>query len=165
MILYYNNTLLHTALKEVKEFNEGLNKNSDIMFEQMYKNKGIGLAANQIGLDIRLIVYDAAKYGGNKLSLVNPKIIKKIGKTNIDREGCLSAPGIEVEIKRFPEIIIEAQKLDGTKIVFIAKDYEARILQHEIDHINGIMCVDKTDSKNKNLIKFKLKQIFGDFRA
>lgn len=113
-----------------------------MLFEQMagamYENKGIGLAANQIGIDKQMLVIDV---GEGLIKLANPKILKKSGK-DIMEEGCLSVPDINVEVKRAKTISIEALDENGNKIRIDADGLFAKTLQHEIDHLCGVLIID-----------------------
>lgn len=115
------------------------------MIEAMYKNDGIGLAAPQIGKNIRICVIGKAadKKMEDDLILVNPVWEKTGKKTNVDLEGCLSVPGAFGKVKRFARIYVTAWDKDGNKIEFEAKNFLARVIQHEVDHLDGILFIDK----------------------
>jgi peptide deformylase len=110
------------------------------MKKTMIKNKGVGLAANQIGKDISIFVaYDGKKF----YEFINPQIIKFIGEPVELEEGCLSLPGVWGLVKRYPEVIVEYKNLRNKKKKLKAKDLLAQIIQHEIDHLNGTLFIDK----------------------
>ncbi len=115
------------------------------MFQVMYENEGVGLAANQVGLPFQLLVMnpegDPEKKEG-ELVLINPVIQKRSGKVE-DNEGCLSFPGIHADVVRAEQITFEAIMLDGAVKRFEWKGHPARIVQHETDHLNGISFVDR----------------------
>ncbi|KKQ28128.1 MAG: Peptide deformylase [Candidatus Magasanikbacteria bacterium GW2011_GWC2_37_14] len=122
------------------------------MSPKMYTSDGIGLAAPQVGYNIRLCIIgkEALKLDKkNKLPvefdliLVNPTWQKTSRKTNIDEEGCLSVPGIIGKVKRQSDIEVEAWNEKGEKIKFAAHNYFARVIQHEVDHLDGILFIDK----------------------
>lgn len=135
----YPAKILRQKAKEVGEVTDEIRKLASFLVQAMYQHQGIGLAANQIGLDLQLAVADA----GNGLKiLINPKIIKAEGQTE-EEEGCLSFPGTFFKIKR-PKII-EMETLDrmGRPIKIKAQDLEARAICHEIDHLNGKLIIDR----------------------
>lgn len=124
------------------------------MLETMYANQGIGLAAPQVGILKRILVLDV---GDGSRAFINPKIINGTGKA-VGEEGCLSVPGTSLEIKRFEHVIVEAWNVNGEKFTVKASDILARCLQHEIDHLNGILILDKANFWQKT--KKKISKIF-----
>ncbi|PIT88769.1 MAG: peptide deformylase [Candidatus Magasanikbacteria bacterium CG10_big_fil_rev_8_21_14_0_10_36_32] len=115
------------------------------MIETMYAKDGVGLAAPQIGQSLAICVI-AKKYTPNQktdLILINPEWEKMSLQKTIDDEGCLSVPNIFGEVKRYKKIKVYGQNIRGEKMEFPAEDYFARILQHEIDHLNGILFIEK----------------------
>lgn len=110
----------------------------------MYAARGVGLAAPQLGHSIRLLVYDA---GEGLRPLINPKITKMKGEQLEPEEGCLSIPGLRGIVPRAYEIQVQAQDASGRPIRFKAVEFEARIIQHELDHLNGVLFIDLADPK------------------
>jgi len=153
-IIKYPNPILRKKCEEVKELTEGIKNLGWDMIETMVENEGIGLAASQIGELKRIIIVQAEK--GPEV-FINPKIIKKSKETEIGEEGCLSFPGLFLKIKRKKEIEIEAINLNGEKIQMKIKGLLARIFQHEIDHLDGILIIDKINLWQR----LKLKYGFG----
>jgi len=153
-IITYPNPLLRKKCQEVKEITEDIKKLSQEMIKIMIENKGIGLAAPQVGIPKRIII--ALTNEGPK-AFINPKIIKKTKETEIMEEGCLSFPGLFLEIKRWKGVEIEALDGNGNKIK--ADGLLARILQHEIDHLDGILFIDRISFWQKLKIKKKLKEL------
>lgn len=146
----FNEEVLRKKAELVEKIDDEIKKLVFDMVETMEANGGIGLAAPQIGVSKRVIVVQ-----GNPL--INPKILKKKGAKLFDEEGCLSFPDIYIEIKRFDEIEIEALSIEGKKIEFEAKGLLARVIQHEIDHIDGIPFFNRLGLIEK--VKFKLKHL------
>ncbi|MBU1087451.1 MAG: peptide deformylase [Candidatus Omnitrophica bacterium] len=109
------------------------------MLDLMYEKKGIGLAAVQVGILKRVITIDI---GQGPIVLVNPIIIKKRGKKIAMEEGCLSLPNITVKVSRCAQVVLKAMNVSGENVKFEATDLLARVLQHEIDHLNGRMIID-----------------------
>lgn len=159
-ITKYGTPILRKRLEDVTEFGEPLKKIVEDMFETMYEVRGIGLAANQVGIDQRIIVLDGGPHyeGCEKIALVNPDIIESSGEDAMI-EGCLSIPGLEGEVIRATEITIKAQDLDGKEVLIKATDMQARIYQHECDHINGKMYVDRVSTTTRSLLESKLKKL------
>ncbi len=110
------------------------------MVKIMKANEGIGLAAPQAGQSLRIIVIE---YSEGALALINPKITRKSFKKDIMEEGCLSLPDIRKDVKRSIKITIKALNLKGEPVKLKAEGLLARIIQHEIDHLNGILIIDK----------------------
>lgn len=114
------------------------------MIETMYCADGVGLAAPQIGQNIRLAIIGKEGTTDKKdWILINPKIVKHSWKRVKDEEGCLSVPGVRKEVARFAKITIKALDVKGKPINFQAEDLFARVIQHEIDHLDGILIIDK----------------------
>lgn len=154
-IRLYGDSVLRRKSREVKEMNEDIQKLIDNMAKLMYKNKGLGLAAPQVGILKRVIVADV---GDGLISLVNPKILWRQGKDTM-AEGCLSIPGINLEIKRSKEVIVEGLTREGEKVQLGAVGLLARVLQHEIDHLDGVLIVDRVPKKKIKPIKKELDKI------
>jgi peptide deformylase len=112
------------------------------MMRIMRKAHGIGLAAPQVGLSQRLIVIAPPDY--KPTALINPKIIKAEGE-QIGQEGCLSIPGLYGDVKRFEYVEVEAMDRKGRELIFELDGLAARVVQHEIDHLDGILFIDKVD--------------------
>jgi len=150
---FYPEAILRRKTQPVKKFDEELHRILKDMAQIMYTNKGVGLAANQVGLDLSLLVADA----GDKLyKLVNPKIILKQGK-EIMEEGCLSIPGICVKVKRAKKIKVQAQDEYGKPLIIETEGLLSRILQHEIDHLKGKLIIDYLGFFKRILLKIRLK--------
>ncbi len=146
----FNEKVLRKKAEPVEKIDGEIKKLVFDMVETMKVNDGVGLAAPQVGVSKRVIVVQ-----GNPL--INPKILKKKGVMLFAEEGCLSFPNIYIEIKRFDEIEIEALDIEGKKIELEAKGLLARVIQHEIDHIDGILFFNRLGLIEK--IKFKLKHL------
>lgn len=141
-----NNTILRQMAEKV-DFSDtalDLRKLSLDMIDTMKKEKGVGLAGPQIGKLKRIIVISPEK---NPEVLINPKITYFSKDTDIQTEGCLSLPGIEVSVERSKKIRYSYRDLDGKKVKGKAKGLKARVIQHEVDHLNGVLIVDKPYEK------------------
>ncbi len=140
---------------DVTSFDKELKILTDNMFATMYKNNGVGLAAPQIGLSKKIVVIDLQekdKKEPEKYILINPQIIESSGSTSCE-EGCLSVPGYHEIVKRKENVTVKFQKLDGTEEVIFASGMLAICMQHEIDHLNGILFVDKISTLKKGFFK------------
>ncbi|HEX9503368.1 MAG TPA: peptide deformylase [Patescibacteria group bacterium] len=127
----------------VKNFDQELLDLADEMIETCRKANGIGLAAPQIGKSIRMCIIDLEHMGLPAFALVNPKITKKSWSKVEMEEGCLSIPGVFGIVKRPKKITVEAQNLEGTKTKFVASGLLSRVIQHEVDHLDGILFTSK----------------------
>jgi len=137
-----DNPVLRQEAKEVKEITAQIKQLVLDMTETMETKDGLGLAASQVGQSLQIII---AKPEPNKeaLVLINPQIKKTSRKKDIMIEGCLSLPNIEVPVERAVKITVQALDLNSQKIKIKAKGLLARVIQHEIDHLEGILIVDK----------------------
>ncbi len=154
-IRLYGDPILRRKSREVKEINGDIRKLIDNMAKLMYKNKGIGLAAPQVGMLKRVIIADV---GEGLVSLVNPRILWRQGKNTMS-EGCLSIPGINLEVKRSKEVIVEGLTKEGEKVQLGAVGILARVLQHEINHLDGILIIDRVPKKKIKPLKRELDKI------
>jgi len=141
----YPDSVLRKKCEEVKEIDEEIKVLIRDMFETMYANKGIGLSASQVGILKKIAVVDV---GGDPKVFINPKILAKKGKV-ISEEGCLSVPEVFLEMKRAKEITVEALNERGEKFTIEATGLLARCLQQEIDHLNGILILNRISFWNK----------------
>ncbi|HBT20057.1 MAG TPA: peptide deformylase [Peptococcaceae bacterium] len=139
-IVKIGDPVLRERAQEVKEVNDTIKKLLKNMADTMYDAKGVGLAAPQIGVSKRVIVVDV---GEGLVELVNPEIIELSDETEIDIEGCLSIPGVQGEVERAKRIRVKGLDGDGNNVIINAEDFFARALQHEIDHLDGVLFVDK----------------------
>ena len=146
--------ILRRKAVEVRNFDFSLSSLTENMFETMYDSKGIGLAAPQIGISQRLIVIDIEEIDADfpPLALVNPTITESSGE-KLGEEGCLSLPDFRAIVRRSTEISINAQNIDGQAVHFSAQGLMARVLQHEIDHLDGILITDRLRPEDQELLE------------
>ncbi|OGS18218.1 MAG: peptide deformylase [Elusimicrobia bacterium RIFOXYA2_FULL_40_6] len=154
----YGDPVLKQKSALVTEFDKELRGLIILMKDFMYTNRGIGLAAPQLGISKRVIVADT---GEGFRAFVNPKIIWSQGKQR-EEEGCLSIPGIRLEIKRANEIVLEGFDNKFEPVQTGALGIFARVLQHEIDHLDGILIVDRIPKKRLKTIRDELAVIKRD---
>ena len=149
-IRVFGDPVLKTKAAEVTDVDAKLVTLADQMLELMYTAPGLGLAAPQIGVQKQLFVYDA---GDGPHTLVNPTIRESSGEWGYD-EGCLSIPGLYVEIARPKEVLLHGWDLDGNEITLEADELTARLFQHELDHLNGVLMFERmTDDQRKEALK------------
>jgi peptide deformylase len=145
---YYGDPILRQKAKKVHHFDSSLPKLVQDMFETMHANDGVGLAAPQIGLSMRLFVVKGTDRETNtsfKLAMLNPEIVKSEGE-QIGLDGCLSIPGYYgVNVRRADHVVVKGQDIHGKTMRVSAQGYYAWALQHEIDHLNGILYLDRID--------------------
>lgn len=158
-ILVYGNKLLRGKSSEITEFDEDLRKLVNKMYDTMYKAGGIGLAAPQVGVMKRLVVLDILHYEGPKIALINPVIKSRSRLTDIHEEGCLSVPGIRGDVVRSKKIEIEAWDVEGKTVVLKAREMFARVVQHETDHLDGILFIDHLDELGREQVNTELEKI------
>ncbi len=141
-VITAENAILRQKAKKVHRFDPSISKLINDMFETMHEAHGVGLAAPQIALSLRIFV---AEYEERKVALVNPEIIKAEGE-ELGTEGCLSIPGyVGDNIRRATKVVVKGQNAHGKTIKVTAEGWFARILQHEIDHLDGILFLDRLD--------------------
>jgi len=151
-IIKYPESVLRKKCEEIEKITEEIKELIGDMKRIMIENKGIGLAAPQIGESKRIIVIMTEK---GPEAFVNPKIIDKSQETEIMEEGCLSFPGLFFKIKRAKDIKIKATNINGNTVEISADGMLARIFQHEIDHLDGILFVDRLPFWQRLKLKIK----------
>ncbi len=160
-ILIYPEKRLRKKSQTVEKINKKIQKLLDDLADTMYNAPGVGLAAPQIGENVRVLVVDiSTKEEENSLmELINPAITDSSG-TQSSEEGCLSIPGYYGNITRKKKVTVEAVNRDGEKFKIEAEDILARVLQHEIDHLDGILFFDKMAKLKKELFIKKIDKTF-----
>ena len=153
----FNDSVLREKCKKVRKVDKKIKKLLVSMAQTMKKGQGVGLAAPQVGVLKRAITVQTDLKGRRILVLVNPKILKKSKETEISEEGCLSFPNIFLKIKRAKEIEIEGLDINGEKIKMKTQGLLARVFQHEVDHLDGILFFNRLSFIKK--IGFKLKRL------
>ncbi len=159
-IVKYGDPVLETPTKTVEKFDEEFRKLTDDMFESMYAAQGVGLAAPQIGIGMRVTVIDVTN-GKNpeaKLVCANPQIVHAEGEQN-EEEGCLSIPGFRGRVMRPAYVTIRAQNLTGEEFEMRGEGLLARAFCHEIDHLDGILFINHLSILKRDLIKRKIRKL------
>jgi peptide deformylase len=158
-ILKYGGAVLHAPARAVPEIDDGIRALLADMVTTMYAAPGIGLAAPQIGVPLRLIVIDLSVGEDKKqlIRLVNPEILERSGEQQHE-EGCLSIPGFAGNPKRSARVVVRGLDPEGKPQRFEATELLARAFCHEIDHIDGLLFVDRLSPLKRDLMKRKLKK-------
>jgi peptide deformylase len=159
-ILTYPDNFLRQPTKPIEDIDGTTQKIIENMSCTMYESKGIGLAAIQVGFDKSLIVYDVLQ-GEEKRSLqvlINPKIIESNGRIISEKEGCLSVPDLRADVKRAESILVEGFDKEGKPMRIDAEGHLAIVLQHEIDHLKGILFLDHISALKRELYKRRIKK-------
>jgi len=158
-IIVYPDPFLKKKTVSVKAFDKKLQKTVRKMFDMMYKENGVGLAANQIGVPYNIVVINPTKKKADEIIMVNPKITNAGGIVCEEEEGCLSVPGLAAKVKRFTKVSCEFHDLEGKKLKADIEGLLARVAQHEIDHLNGILFIDRLpEGEREVLIKKYLSE-------
>ena len=157
---FYGDPVLRQKARPVQSFTPEITELAAAMFECMYREAGLGLAAPQVGLPQRLFVIDVEDPEGVRVkrAFVNPVIVERTG-TTVGEEGCLSIPGIRADVKRAAQVVVEARDERGAAFRMSAKGLLARAIQHETDHLDGVLFVDRLSAIHRKLLEGKLKRI------
>jgi peptide deformylase len=156
-ILVYPDERLHTVAEKVEAVTPEIRQLINDMAETMYAAPGVGLAATQVDVHLRVIVIDESEDRGSLKVFINPEIIDGTG-TAEREEGCLSVPGIYDKVKRFAHIKVRALNREGESFVLEADELLAVCIQHEMDHLEGKVFVEYLSQLKQNRIKTKLKK-------
>ncbi|AAU38808.1 peptide deformylase [[Mannheimia] succiniciproducens] len=157
-VLIYPDERLKTIAEPVTEFNDELQTFIDDMFETMYQEEGIGLAATQVDVHKRVITIDITGEKTEQLVLINPELLDGEGETGIE-EGCLSLPGLRGFVPRKEKVTVKALNRQGEEFTLHADGLLAICIQHEIDHLNGIVFADYLSPLKRNRMKEKLVKL------
>jgi peptide deformylase len=145
----YGDPVLNEVTTEVDNIDGRVAQLAETMIATMYEAPGVGLAANQVGVQKRLFVYDK---GDGPIVVVNPSIVESDGEWTY-LEGCLSVPGLSWEITRANAVHLVGFDLDGNEISVEADEFEGRIFQHEMDHLNGVLLIERLDADQRKEAK------------
>ncbi len=159
-IVTYPDPFLKTTTRPVKDINGDLQQLINDMAETMYAAPGIGLAATQVGIDLSLLIYDIAprENGTDLRVLINPRIIEAEGDVVSENEGCLSVPDYTADVKRSERVLVECVDREGRPQRIEVDDMHSIVLQHEIDHLNGVLFIDRISSLKRGLYKRRIQK-------
>lgn len=151
--------VLRKKAEPVTTINEPIRRLLDDMVQTMHASRGVGLAAPQVGVSKRIIVIDTSvgEDDGMVLKVINPEIIASEGE-QMEEEGCLSIPGEYEPIRRAEKVTVQAMDLDGNTYTLEAEGFLSRIFQHEIDHLNGVLFIDRLPSFKRDTVKKTIKR-------
>ena len=161
-IVLLGEEVLRTPGEEIADFDDDLRGLVEDMFETMYHAEGIGLAAPQIGVSLRLCVLDVSEKDAPEsgpLALVNPVVSEASRKTDKAPEGCLSIPGLEEVVSRSEQVTVKGFDPHGEPLEIQAEGLLGRALQHEIDHLDGILFIDRVSPLQRRMLLKKWKKI------
>ncbi|PJG58705.1 peptide deformylase [Aeromonas cavernicola] len=162
-VLRFPDERLRTVAAPVETFTPALQQIVDDMFETMYAEEGIGLAATQVDIHQRIIVIDVSEHREHPLVLINPEVISQSGSTGIE-EGCLSVPEQRALVPRFEQIKVRALDRHGQSFELEADDLLAICIQHEMDHLMGKLFVDYLSPLKRQRIRQKLEKMAREDR-
>jgi len=148
---YLGDPVLRKKARKLDKITPSVRETIDAMWDLMKKSSGIGLAAPQAGLSQRVIVVDTREEG-EQYSLVNPEIVWAGEEETPLSEGCLSIPGVEAEVVRPRQVRVKGLTEEGRPVEIEAKDLLAKVMQHEIDHLNGVLFIDRLEEREKERI-------------
>jgi peptide deformylase len=154
-IRVFGDPVLRQRAREITDIDGRLAALADDMFETMYAAPGLGLAAPQVGVQQRLFVYDV---GEGPRTLVNPVIVESDGEWQFD-EGCLSVPGLSWDIVRPKRIHMTGRDLDGNEVSVEADELESRLFQHELDHLDGVLLIERLDEDQRREARRALREL------
>ena len=159
-ILRYGERPLHDKAAEVTAFDDGLQRLIDDMIETMYAAPGVGLAATQVGVLRRVFVVDLSvgRTASDLIVMVNPSFVSREG-TQLEEEGCLSAPGFNATVVRPRQAVVSGFDRHGNEQRIEAKDLLARAFQHEIDHLDGVVFIDRLRGIKREMIVRKIQKL------
>lgn len=159
-IYKYPDAVLKLKAEPVSEVSDDIRRLIDDMLETMYAAPGIGLAAPQVGVSKRVIVIDISHHYPETpvLSLINPVITFKEGEI-CEEEGCLSVPEYQADVTRFSHVKVKALDRNGNEVEVEGEDLMARALQHEIDHLDGILFIDRISALKREMYKRRIKKL------
>lgn len=159
-ILRYPDTRLHTVASQVKQVDARVRRLVDDMIETMYAAPGIGLAATQVGVPLRVFVVDLSvgRDPSGLIVMVNPAFVEREG-TQLEEEGCLSAPGFNATVVRPQRAVLKGHDRNGVERTMAGEGLLARAFQHEMDHLDGIVFIDRLRGIKRDLIVRKIQKM------
>jgi len=163
-VLHYPDERLRKVAKPVAQVTNDIKQIVDDMFETMYAEEGIGLAATQVDIHQRIIVIDVSEKRDERLVLINPEILTKCGETGIE-EGCLSIPEQRALVPRAEKVSVRALNRDGEQFELDADGLLAICIQHEIDHLEGKLFIDYLSPLKRQRIRQKLEKLARQSRG
>jgi peptide deformylase len=145
----FGDPVLRDPAHPVESFDQALRLLAEEMIQTMHDAPGVGLAAPQVGRPLRMFVYDVGGEEPDPRTLANPTLRDEWGE-QIEEEGCLSVPGLYYPVKRAERVWAEGFDLDGKEVTIEGRELLARVLQHEVDHLNGVLFIDRLDAEHRS---------------
>jgi peptide deformylase len=146
-IRQYGDAALRLKAHEVDEFDDDLRRLVERMIALMHDAQGVGLAATQVGVLRRLFVFEPDDEGPR--AIVNPVVVDRADETAVDDEGCLSLQGVRVPVERSARVTLEGKDPNGEDVRYELDEYGSRVVQHELDHLDGVLIIDRTDDEHR----------------
>ena len=146
-IRQYGDPSLRLKANEVEDYDDDLRRLVDRMITLMHEAQGVGLAATQVGILRRLFVFEPDDEGPR--AIVNPVVTERGDETASDDEGCLSLQGVRVPVERSTRIVLEGKDENGEDVRYELDEYGSRVVQHELDHLDGVLIIDRTDDEHR----------------
>jgi peptide deformylase len=146
-IRQYGDPVLRLRANEVAEFDDDLRRLVERMTALMHDAQGVGLAATQVGVLRRVFVFEPDEDGPR--AIVNPVVVEQADETASDEEGCLSLQGVRVPVERSIRVVLEGKDPDGEDVRVELDQYGSRVVQHELDHLDGVLIIDRTDTEHR----------------
>jgi peptide deformylase len=146
-IRQYGDAALRLKAHAIEEFDDDLRRLVDRMIALMHDAQGVGLAATQVGVLRRLFVFEPDDEGPH--AIVNPVVVERADETATDDEGCLSLQGVRVPVERSVKITLEGKDPNGNDVRYELDEYGSRVVQHELDHLDGVLIIDRTDDEHR----------------
>ena len=166
-ITLYPSPVLRTVAEPVQDFDQELQDLVEAMYERMFESRGVGLAAPQVGLKKRIMVLNSEGDPSQpdlNLTLINPRIVERTGEKTLMDEGCLSFPEVYAEVQRPALCTVEAQDVEGNPFQEQYSGFVSRIIQHEYDHLEGVLLVDRMSPADKLRNKVTLEDLVERYR-
>lgn len=159
-IVTYPDPILTKPSAKVETIDDSIQELIENMAETMYAAPGVGLAAVQVGESKRILVYDDSpeEERGNFKVLINPEIVSSEGDYLSEDEGCLSVPDFRANVKRFSSVVVKALDREGKEVTIEAEGFPAVVLQHEIDHLDGVLFIDRISALKRSFYKRQVKK-------
>ncbi len=162
-VIYYPNPSLEEEARPVEDFGSDIAALGKRMIEIMYEEDGVGLAATQLGISQRLVIVRDPHIEGSARAYANPVIVSRGGK-RFEEEGCLSVPGVRARVQRAANVTVHARTVEGDELQVEAEGLIATAWQHEIDHLDGVLFIDKVGPASRIIMRRRLKELEENHR-
>lgn len=156
--------VLRQRAQEITEITPSVKRLAANMLETMHLSEGVGLAAPQVGESVRLVVIQLPEEGSEPIFAVNPEILEREGE-QVGEEGCLSVPGVYAEVRRARSVLVRFLDLEGEEVVGRAEGLLARAFEHEIDHLDGVLFIDRLTPSQREELAAKIREASGGEEA